>query len=63
MSKCETQFVDDKTLIVKADEVQNLDSFTVKQLWKGRSVVSTSDEYIYIATDGNETGVSQNRDS
>lgn len=61
--KCETQFVDDKTLIVKADEVQNLDSFTVKQLWKGRSVVSTSDEYIYIATDGNETGVSQNQDS
>lgn len=49
-SKCDTQFIDENTLLVRANDVQNLDSFTVKQLWKSRSVVSVSDEYIYIAT-------------
>ncbi len=48
--RCETQFVDRNTLLVKASEVQNLDSFTIKQLWKARYVVNTSEEYIYIAT-------------
>ena len=54
--KCETQFIDKNTLLVKAEDVQNLDSFTVKHLWKKKSVVSTSEEYIFIATaDGEET--------
>ena len=48
--KCETIFIDKNTLLVKAEDVQNLDPFTVKHLWKNRSVVSTSEEYIFIAT-------------
>lgn len=47
--KCETQYIDENTLLVKAADVQNLDSFTVKQLWKKKSVVSTSQEFIFIA--------------
>ena len=48
--KCETIFINKNTLLAKAEDVQNLDPFTVKHLWKNRSVVSTSEEYIYIAT-------------
>ena len=48
--KCETTFIDENTLLVQADDVNNLDSFTVKHLWKSRSVVSVSEEYIFIAT-------------
>ncbi len=49
-SKCETQFVDEKTLIVRLEEVQNLDVFKVKQLWKAKSSVAESEEYIFEAT-------------
>lgn len=48
--KCETEFIDTNTLLVRAEEVNNLDSFTVKHLWKKKSVVNTSEEYIFIAT-------------
>lgn len=52
--KCETTFIDENTLLVEADDVNNLDPFTVKHLWKNRSVVSVSEEYIFIATAGSQ---------
>ena len=64
--KCETVFIDENTLLAKAEDVQNLDPFTVKHLWKNRSVVSTSEEYIYIATaaeQGTQPGTEQNTES
>ncbi|MDY5578050.1 MAG: LTA synthase family protein [Lachnospiraceae bacterium] len=48
--KCETQYIDENTLLVKTSNVQNLDSFTVKNLWKSKSIVASSEEYIYIAS-------------
>ena len=49
-TKCETQFVDDNTLIVRTEELGNLDVFLVKQLWKTKHSVAQSNEYIFEAT-------------
>jgi hypothetical protein len=53
--RCETEFVDEHTLIIRTANVQNLDSVTVKQIWKKKSVVSVSDEYIYIGNNTEES--------
>ncbi len=53
--KCATQFVDENTLIVRAKGVNNLDAFSVKQLWKLKSVVAESEEFIYIGMEEEQT--------
>ena len=47
--KKETIFIDENTLLVRNEYMKSLDEYVVKQMWKSKTVVSTSESYMYIA--------------
>lgn len=52
--RCDTIYIDDKTLLGYAPELKSLDVIVVSQMWKSRTVISSTDEYMYIAVDKEE---------
>ncbi|MFQ9934322.1 MAG: LTA synthase family protein [Lachnospiraceae bacterium] len=52
--KCDTIYIDESTLLAYVPELKSLDVVVVKQMWKSKTVISTTDEYMYITVEQEE---------
>lgn len=52
--KCDTIYIDEKTLLGFAPELKSLDGIVVKQMWKEKTVIGQTDEFMYIEVQTNE---------
>ncbi len=46
---CDTQYIDKNTLRFRQEDMQSLDSIVVKQMWKKKTVISNTKEFLYIS--------------
>lgn len=48
---CDTEFIDSDTLRFYNSDMESLDSVVIKQMWKRKTVLSETSEYMYITVD------------
>lgn len=61
--QCNTIYIDENTMLAYAPELKSFDVVVIKQMWKEQTVISTSDEYMYVTVaEESEEGGSEHKD-